>query len=278
MQQPNEAQIALWNEEVGRRWTEQQSQLDAFLAPFGAALLARVKAGSGERILDVGCGCGDTSLALAAAVGPTGGVVGVDVSAPMLARARERAAGVAQLRFLLADAAHADLDGPYDRLVSRFGVMFFDAPAPAFAHLRAATKPGGAMTFIAWRTVAENGWASVPARAVIAAIGAPEEAPAPHAPGPFAFAEEARVRSVLAEAGWRAIAFERFDAPLRLGADAAEAARWSMQVGPAGAMLREADDDRRARARAAMEAAFAPLAGADGVSLPGACWIVSATA
>jgi SAM-dependent methyltransferase len=275
----NEAQIACWNEDVGRRWAEQQARLDALIAPFGAAALQKAHARASESVLDVGCGCGDTSLALAAAVGATGRVLGVDVSAPMLERARARAAGQANLAFRLGDAASAPLDGPYDLLFSRFGVMFFDAPSDAFAHLRAAMKAGGRMTFVCWRPLADNPWASVPAFAAMRVLGPPKQAPDPHAPGPFAFGDRDRLHAILEAAGWRTIEIAPFDAPMQMGGDAVDAARWSAQMGPVGALLRELDDEaKREAVIAAVADALAPHANADGVRLAGGTWIVSASA
>lgn len=277
MPNANADQIAQWNADAGRSWTAEQERLDRLIAAYGAAALAKAGAREGERVLDVGCGCGQTSLALADLVGASGEVVGVDVSAPMLARARARGAGIAQLRFELADAAHAALGGPYDLLFSRFGVMFFDAPAPAFAHQRAAMAPGGRLAFVCWRSVSENAWAFLPASIGRRLIGAPQQAPDPHAPGPFAFADADRVRAILEEAGWKGVRVEAFDAPMPLGADARDAALWTGKVGPLAAMLREAEDKRAAVMDAVAEALKA-YETPSGVSLPGATWIVSATA
>jgi ubiquinone/menaquinone biosynthesis C-methylase UbiE len=138
----NTDQIANWNERSGPRWVAMQRLLDAQLAPFGDAALARLPLAAGMRVLDVGCGCGDTTLRLADAVGPAGLALGVDVSAPMLARARERSAGRADVAFVEADAQTHAFEGRFDALYSRFGVMFFDDPAAAFARLHAALVPG----------------------------------------------------------------------------------------------------------------------------------------
>ena len=277
MPEANEDQIAQWNADAGRNWTEQQERLDTLIAAYGAAALAKAAARPGQRVLDVGCGCGETSLELAAAVGPSGAVLGVDVSAPMLARAKERGASIAQLRFDLGDASRAALGGPHDLLFSRFGVMFFDAPAAAFAHMRAAMAPGGRLAFVCWRSVMENAWAFLPAGVGRRLIGAPQQMPDPLAPGPFAFADADRVRAILEEAGWKGVAIEAFDAPMPLGADARDAALWTGKVGPLAAMLREAEDKRAAVMEALTEALKA-YETPTGVSLPGATWIVSATA
>jgi len=276
----NVDQIALWNEELGQRWAREQGRLDASIAPFGAAALKAAAAREGECVLDVGSGCGDTSLFLAKAVSPGGEVLGVDVSAPMLARADARAAeeGLQNVRFAQGDASSAKLGGPFDLLFSRFGVMFFDDPPKAFEHMRSAMKPGGRMVFVCWRSFAENEWARLPAAAAISVLGPPSTPGDPFAPGPFAFADAARLRAILEGAGWREVASEPFDAPMNMGSDVADAAWWSTQMGPAGAMLREAGEDKRNAVIAALTQAFKPFVGAKGVALQGAVWVVSATA
>ncbi|MBL8558995.1 MAG: class I SAM-dependent methyltransferase [Hyphomonadaceae bacterium] len=275
----NADQIALWNEDLGQRWVREQARLDASIAPFGAAALKAAAAKSGEVVLDIGCGCGDTSLLLAQAAAPGGRVLGVDVSAPMLARARARAkeAGLDTVRFEEGDASSATLGGPFDLLFSRFGVMFFDDPLKAFRHMRSAMKPTGRMAFVCWRGFAENAWATTPAAAAIRVLGAPKPGD-PFAPGPFAFGDADRTRAILEGAGWRAVTLEAFDAPMVMGRDVADAAWWSTQMGPAGAMLREAGEHRREEVIAALVDALKPFAGPAGVALPGAVWIVSATA
>lgn len=275
----NADQIALWNEDLGQRWVREQARLDASIAVFGAEALRVAAARNGEVVLDIGCGCGDTSLGLAKAVSPGGSVLGVDVSAPMLARADARAAeaGLEHVRFAEGDASSAKLGGPYDLLFSRFGVMFFADPSKAFAHLRTAVKPGGRMTFVCWRGFAENAWATVPAMAAIRVLG-PQTPGDPFAPGPFAFGDAVRTRAILEGAGWRDVKCEAFDAPMKMGADLDDAAWWATQMGPAGAMLREAGEEKRAPVVAALRGALEPHVTPEGVALPGAVWIVSGLA
>lgn len=274
----NQAQIDFWNADGGRRWTERQAWLDALIAPFGAEALRVAAPAVGERVIDIGCGCGDTVLALAKAVGPSGSVLGVDVSAPMLARARQRVteAGLANVKLLEADASAAPLPAS-DLIYSRFGVMFFADPATAFAALRRGVKPGGRMAFACWRAFAENPWALIPAMAGIQALGVAPPPPDPHAPGPFAFADADRVRAILEGAGFGNVAITPFEAPMRLGAGTEEAARMSLEVGPLAALLRESGADP-APVIAAVAKALAPHAGAGGVALAGRVWIVTARA
>lgn len=274
----NDEQIALWNEETGKRWTQQQERLDRLIAPFGdeAFRVAAVKAG--ERVLDVGCGCGDTTLALAQMVGSGGFVLGVDVSAPMLARAQERAAGVPNVRFEQADASVAHLGGPHDLIYSRFGVMFFADPTAAFAHIRSALKPGGRMAFVCWRAFAENPWVSVATSAAMRVLGPPKTAPDPHAPGPFAFADAVRVRAIMEGAGFSRIEIAPFDAVMKVGEDLDDAMTTTLQVGPVSALMRGVEEGQRAAVSAAVRDALSAHVGADGLMLGGATWIVSASA
>jgi len=273
----NAQQVADWNGAVGERWAADQERTDQLIRAHGEAALAAGKATAGEDVLDIGCGCGDTSLALAHAVGETGRVVGVDVSAPMLAVARRRANGIAHLTFLEADASRADLNGPYDLFFSRFGVMFFDDPPAAFAHMRAALKPGGRLAFVCWRAAAENPWAALPAQAARKASGMDMPLADPTAPGPFAFGDKDHVANILSAAGFTGITFTRFEAPMYLGSSARSAAEGAVRIGPASRVARDAPAERLPVILDAIEAALSPLAAADGsIALPGRTWIVTA--
>jgi SAM-dependent methyltransferase len=276
----NSDQIAEWNGPLGERWAELQSRLDELTGPFGRAALKAAAARPGERIIDIGCGCGETTFALAQAAGPAGAVTGVDISRPMLDSARRQAAsGPRNIAFLEADASAADLPRDNDLLFSRFGVMFFDEPVPAFTHLHSALKSTGRMAFCCWRTAQENPWATTPMAATRAALDVTDPPPHPHAPGPFAFADPDRLRGILNEAGFTDIAIQPFDAPVRLGSSPRDAAENAVRFGPAGRLVREKGEASLPAALAAIEAAVASLAGPDGtVFAAGAVWIVTATA
>jgi len=276
----NSEQIADWNGAMGRLWAENQREIDAVVVPFGVAALATAAPRAGERVIDVGCGCGDTTIEIARVVGEHGSVLGVDVSQPMLevARLRTSQAGDTNLEFREGDASAAPLPAGMDLLFSRFGVMFFGEPTAAFRHLRASLRAGGRCVFVCWRTPRDNAWAMAPLAAARAAMAVAPPPADPNAPGPFAFADEARVRSLLTEAGFAGIEFRRFDQMLALGDTAHDATEYALRIGPTSRFAREMGDAHLPTIRKAVEQAFAQLAGADGrVNLVGSAWIVSAT-
>jgi SAM-dependent methyltransferase len=275
----NAKQIADWNGAVGAHWAAEQERNDRLIRAFGEAALAAAGARAGEAALDVGCGCGDTSLALADSVGVTGRVVGVDVSAAMLAVARTRANGRENMTFVEADASRVELPGVFDLLYSRFGVMFFDEPEAAFRQLRKAIRTGGRLAFCCWRKPQDNPWAMVPMLAAQGASGLNLPPPDPHAPGPFAFADAARVAGILEGAGFGSVKAGPFEAPMFLGSSVKSAAEGCTKMGPASRIAREAGPEKLPAITEAIVAVLAPLAGADGsVALPGRVWVVTAQA
>ena len=279
----NEAMRDYWNGDVGRTWVDMQARMDVSLGPVAAALLDAAAAQQGERVLDIGCGAGDTTLALAAAVLPDGHILGVDVSAPLLDRARDRAEGTTAA-FLEADAASFATTLRFDLIVSRFGVMFFDDPAAAFTHIHGLAEPGGRLVFACWRTPAENRWATLPIRALDGLL--PAATPGdPHAPGPFAFADAARVTAILSGAGWRDIAATPFDFAMQMGDGpdpAAMATDFALRIGPAARAIADgvAADQALdvAEIAAKLTHAFAAEQRDGAVRLPAAVWLVTARA
>jgi SAM-dependent methyltransferase len=278
---PNAEQVAYWNQQAGFQWVTYQQMLDDQISPLGLAAMDRARVAAGERVLDVGCGCGQTSLQLAERVGAGGSVTGIDISAPMLARARERAAelGARNLRFLEADAQEAKLgEGVFDLVFSRFGVMFFADPKAAFANLRASLKPSGRVAFVCWQGLERNAWMAVPMRAAAQHLALPPP-PAPGAPGPLAFADPERVRAILQGAGFREVAIEPLEGSLAVGAAGAsveQAADFLLQLGPLARALREAPDPPLARIAAAVREAIAPHATPGGVAMGYGAWVVLA--
>ncbi len=275
----NAEQIAEWNGAMGQRWVAMQQDIDRVVVPFGEAALEAAAPQPGERVVDVGCGCGSTSIELARMVGPKGAVLGVDVSLPMLGVARDRSGqeDLPHLAFRDADASEAALPADNDLLFSRFGVMFFSDPTRAFGHMRKSLRPGGRCTFVCWRAPRDNPWTMTPLIAARAAMGITPAPADPNAPGPFAFADEARVRGILAGAGFGAIDVRRFDCALTIGATPRAAAEGAVQIGPVSRLLREVGAQHLPTIRDAIERALIPLAAPDGrVRLNGSTWIASA--
>jgi SAM-dependent methyltransferase len=266
----NQEQIEYWNERAGETWAELQDRLDALLAPLSAAGLAAARVRPGERVLDVGCGCGDTTIALST-VGAS--VLGVDVSAPMLARARSRDASI---EYQQADAATTDFARAFDLVFSRFGVMFFDDPTAAFKNLYNALKPGGRLLFVCWQPPAVNPWMATAGRAIAPYLPPSDEAPNPRAPGPFAFADARYVEQILQDAGFSEIQINAHEESLKVADTLAEAVQFQTRVGPAARVMAELEGDQRAQALAAVEEALRPFDAEDGLHLDSAVWLVSA--
>jgi SAM-dependent methyltransferase len=274
----NADQIAFWNGPTGRRWVEHQERQDALLLPILEAALARAGLREGERVVDVGCGCGGSTLELGRRVGPRGRVLGLDVSAPMLARAAERATVGLPVAFVEADATVYPLPrGGFDLLFSRFGVMFFAEPARAFANLRAGLRPGGRLVFVCFRTPRENPWMMAPLEAAHAHVPKLPQA-APDEPGPFAFADPARLRGILGQAGFAAVDLAPLDLPLDLAAGGGleAAVEATLTIGPVARALEGHPPETRKAVTASIRRTLAPHQRGKAVPLPSATWLVSA--
>lgn len=271
----NQEQHEYWNRAGGERWVTHQEALDQMVRPFGEAALARLAPSLGEHVLDIGCGCGDTLLALARRVGERGSVTGIDLSAPMLTRAHERAPFATLLE---GDASKEPYPRKYDVLYSRFGVMFFADPASAFRHLAHALLPGGRIGFVCWRAPTDNPWVVVPAAAVRAALpDVVAPAPDPDAPGPFSLAKPTRIEEVLSAAGFMSIDIARFDSDVALShTGLAAAVDAALSVTPVARLLVDATDAERKRAEEAVTRALEPYLRGEQLSLRGAAWTVCA--
>jgi SAM-dependent methyltransferase len=272
----NADQIDYWNTVAGETWARFQEQLDRQVEPLGLAAMDALAPRDGEQVIDIGCGCGQTSLALASRVAPTGTVVGVDISKPMLAVARSRPRPTASLAltFRQLDAQTDDLGrGVFDAAFSRFGVMFFSDPVAAFANIKASLKPRGRLAFVCWRSLGENPWMQAPLQAALPFIP-PVTPPDPTAPGPFAFADADRVRAILIKAEFPSVTVNPLDVPIG-GGDIEETLKVTLRVGPLGAALREHPELAEVVADAVRKTLSAYVT-PNGVMMPAATWIVQA--
>ncbi len=277
MIESNAEQAQYWNEQAGPSWVRSQEQLDAQVRPYGLAAMQALAPQPGETLLDVGAGCGETSLQLADAVGAEGRVLGVDISAPMLERARQRAQGRANIDFLRADAqCHPFEAGFATGVFSRFGVMFFADPAAAFANLGRALAPGGRIAFVCWQERARNDWMTVPLAALASEVPLPPP-PAPDAPGPFSLGAASRLRAVLKDADF--VDVELTELLRNWGGPLEDSVAFYMQVGPVASALRAAEVDEAglARIRELLMRTLAPFCDEAGnLALPSAAWVVTA--
>ena len=288
---PPSETVRCWNEQSGPRWVALQNRIDAQLAPLGAAAIAALAPQRGERIVDVGCGCGHTLLELAGLVGDTGKVLGVDISEPMLACAREHASrhALQQIEVVCADAELYPFERmSFDAVFSRFGVMFFNNPDAAFKNLRRALKKGGRLSFVCWQSLEENAWARVPLDAVFELLRAadpeqPPELPAmyrPSAPGPFSLADPEQVSALLTRAGFSNICVEAKRASLSFGGseNVQQAVEFAMEIGPASHLTRDTDPAFRPQIAEALRQALVPYVKDGGVWLESGSFLVSARA
>jgi ubiquinone/menaquinone biosynthesis C-methylase UbiE len=279
---PSSASVAqLFRERGGAAWSLLQEQTDAQLDPLGRAAMARLALLPGARVLDVGCGCGQTLLELAALVGPTGHVLGVDISEPMLARAAERIAANPEVALLCADAqTHALPIGEFDAVYSRFGVMFFEDARVAFANLRRALRPGGQLAFVCWQGPSRNPWAALPLQAVTRLLpeGTLPTFLSPDSQGPFYFSNTDRVNGILSDAGFSDIAITPFETSMHIGGAMTleEGVAYCHQIGPAARAMAGAPEELRPALESAVSAALAPFVTARGLWMDGAAFIVTA--
>ncbi|HET9893474.1 MAG TPA: class I SAM-dependent methyltransferase [Streptosporangiaceae bacterium] len=273
MSEANSGQRADWNGDSGRRWVADAERRDRVLKPVQDALLSAARIGEAEDVLDVGCGCG--AVTLAAAELTTGKVTGVDLSEPMLTAARQRAGEPGQVAFIEADAQTCDYSLTVDLVISRFGTMFFDDPAAAFANIRRAVREDGRLCVATWQPLAANEWLSVPG----AVLRRYAELPLPDPPGPgmFSQSDPEAVAAVLAAAGWHDASVAALRVDLRVGTDPADAADYLAATGPARRVLATLDPGRRSAALAAVTRAMNDHV-SDGVQLKAGINIIRAVA
>lgn len=276
--QPNMQQSALWNDAGGKAWADLQPVLDGVLAPFEDLLADAARPDGGGSVLDIGCGAGATTLAMAGRLGASGRCVGLDISGPLvaLATSRARAEGIANAEFIAADAQTWTFpDARFDAIMSRFGVMFFDDPEAAFANIRRAAKPGAKLAFFAWRSPADNHFMTAASRAA-APFLPPAPPPDPDAPGQFAFADSTRVARILAAGGWSSIGADKADVECRISKG--DLMTYVTRLGPVGAALREVDRATAGKIMAALPSAFEGFRKGGAFAFNAACWLVTARA
>ena len=274
----NRAQRDQWNEGQ-TRYDKRADRWEEVWAPFGEAMFEAARLQPGERVLDVGCGYGTTTIEAARRVQPGGRVVGVDIAAAMLAPARRRVVAVDldNIELLEADAqVHAFGVESFDAVISRFGTMFFEDPEAAFANLARALRPGGRLAFVCWQHPLKSEWIAKALGAAVAALGQPPDLGAPGAPGPFAFGDGDRLRRLLTAGGFRDVTVDSVTKPQRIGDDADDAASFLMSIAEDMQVFADAPDDAVAAARDALRAGYAPYAHSQGVVLDGTAWLVSA--
>lgn len=272
---PNRDQSALWNAASGPVWVTLNPILDRTMAPFAERVVEEAFPGEGKRVLDIGCGGGATTLAMAKKLGARGVCVGVDISEPLLDLAKKRAeAAGASAELLLADAqTHAFTPASFDAVISRFGVMFFDAPEAAFANIRTAMRPSAKLAFVAWRTPAENPFMITPA--VAAAPLLPDLAQYnPDAPGPFAFSDRARIESILGKSGWKDVSVAPFDVPTQV--PEADLHEYITKIGPVGRAFGKADAPTQKKVAQVVREALDPFMKDGAAHFTASVWLVTA--
>jgi SAM-dependent methyltransferase len=275
----NAEQSAHWNSAAGPHWATFADRTDRLFNEITSALLKFADVQSGEAVLDVGCGCGVTSLAAARAAGSDGSVLGIDFSDPMLAVAERRAreAGLTNLQFVQADAANYAFDPQrFDLLISQLGIMFFDDPVRAFANLYGALRPGGRLRVACFRSLIENDWFSVPLAAAKKIVSVPPPGD-PTAPGPTSLSDPDHARMVLRAAGFGAIDLRPLNVLLPAGTRA-QALELFSEVGSLPRALAGASEDERTAVRAALQEALRDYESSGEVELGAGLWLISARA
>ncbi len=268
-------QTKLWNGPAGQAWVEAQELLDGMFELFERMLVEPIEEESGARVLDIGCGTGATTLAAARRLGARGRAVGIDLSEPMIALARERASRAgSHATFICADAqTYAFEAASFDRFISRFGVMFFEDTVRAFANLHRAATDDAWLDLAVFRSPAENPFMTAAERAAVPYL--PDLPPRrPDAPGQFAFADRQRVRLILEQAGWARVEIDPIDVPCVF--PARELERYMTRLGPVGLAMQQVDAATRDKVVAAVRAGFDPFVRGGDVRFTAACWRVRA--
>jgi len=285
MDDTNRVIVEAWNTVLYTKFCRFKHLLVDGLSQHSDAAFERCRHPEGARVLDVGCGFGDSTLRIAKSVGPAGEAVGVDCAENFIraAEAEARKEGVYNAHFLVGDAQWGDLCGPYDHAFARFGTMFFDMPGAAMRNIRNALKPGSTFTQIVWRRREENPWlheAELRVKEIVPVVSHDETEQVHCGPGPFSMAGPDMVSTMLRGAGFERITFERFDCDICIGRDMEDAIEFAMALGPAGEIIRLAGQEgeqQKPQVVAALKEALAPFARPDGLWAPSSTWFISAT-
>jgi SAM-dependent methyltransferase len=273
----NVEQAANWDGADGAFWADHQARFDTSIGPHHARLMAAAAITPGEQVLDIGCGNGLTSRDAARAAAPGGGVLGVDLSGPMLGRAEQSAKdeGIGNVRFEQADAqVHPFGAGAFDLVMSRFGVMFFADPVAAFTNIASAVRSGGRLAMLVWQSGAGNEWMSAMRDAL--SVGRDLPSPPPGAPGPFALADTAYVGGILSAAGFTDVAFSGSEQAFQIGSDADDAYAFASGMTPVRWLLADLDEPTQARALENLRSTIVAHETPDGVVFRSAAWVITA--
>ena len=276
--QDNSEQRDAWNGITGDSWSRYQDALDRMMTPVTAKLFAAAGIKTEDRVLDVGCGCGPTTIAYARLVGPNGHVTGIDISRVLLQSARERSASLGlPLTFVEADASVHSFTERFDKIVSRFGVMFFAEPVAAFANLRSALTPRGEMVFVCWRKFEENPWMGEVMAEAAKIVPVPPR-PTHYVPGPFSFGDRNFLQSVLDKSGFKRMSIEGFEPALTMpGETLEERCAFYMRIGPMAGLIREATEEQRIRLQATLKSWVEKRIASGPATQGSACWLVRAS-
>lgn len=279
---PDTALVTFWNGVLAPKFIRFKHVLVGGLAHHSEAVFPALPVRGGDRVLDVGCGFGDTAIQLARRVGPQGSVLGIDCCDAFMDDGRREAAaeGLTNVSFVRGDAEVALPREAFDFVFARFGTMFFANPVAGLRNMRRALKPGGRMVHIVWRDRADNPWLSLPKEIVLRYLPSPGDDGQNCGPGPFSMADEATTRQMMEIAGWRDIAFTRVDAPVLVGRNVRDAIDFQLAIGPAGEVFREAgtlaEQKRDLIERSLTEMLDRQVMTADGIFMNSSSWVISA--